>query len=63
MARGAVLSQLPHEAVVTSTIAPRNYGVAAMDIFDEVRDKDQARTRDETTGRWRVKRVSRGEVG
>ena len=52
-----MLSQLPHEAIVTSTVAPRHYGVVAFAIFDEVEDAGEAKTRDDSTGKWLVKKV------
>jgi hypothetical protein len=42
--RGAVLSQLPQEALIVSNQATRHYGVSAHAIFDEEEDEEQNKT-------------------
>ena len=54
--RGAVLSQLPNEALVTSVVATRHYGVRATSQYvDE--DVGQETWFDESRGHYRVTRV------
>src|ERR1700722_16058986 len=57
--RGAVLSQLPTEAVVTSTIAARHYGVMCRSPYNELEDAGQERIYDASLGKYKVQKVSR----
>ncbi|PVH80873.1 putative heat shock 70 kDa protein 12A [Cadophora sp. DSE1049] len=52
--KGAVLSQLPEEAVIVSNQATRHYGVNAMFPFQPDRDADQTKTFGSITGEDRV---------
>jgi hypothetical protein len=54
--RGAVLSQLPNEALVTSVVAPRHYGVKA-DCRIEDEDLGQKSEYDARLGFVKVARV------
>lgn len=56
--RGAVLSRLPGEAVVTSTSAVRHYGVESSSIYDWVRDDGERSWINKYEGTTRVHRVS-----
>jgi hypothetical protein len=56
--RGAVLSQLPEEAVITSTVAPRHYGVSANEDYNQYEDAGQRPSYDASLGKSRVKKVS-----
>lgn len=55
--RGAVLSQLPREAIVVSNQATRHYGVDALDQWEDERDKGQTKHLDASTGVNRVQKV------
>ena len=55
--RGAVLSQLPKEAVITSTVATQHYGVSALAAYDEAEDAGQPICKDRFTGRDRVSKA------
>jgi len=50
---GAVLSQLPQEASVTSNVAPKHYGVCGGNIYDASRDEGQSKYLDEYEDVWR----------
>ena len=52
--RRAVLSQLPGEAVITSTGARKHYGVASKQPYDERRDAAQPRIWDKYQEIWRT---------
>ena len=54
--RGAVLSQLPNEALVTSIVATRHYGVRARYQYAD-EDIGQETWFDEFHGNYRVSRV------
>ncbi|KAH6884874.1 hypothetical protein B0T10DRAFT_550765 [Thelonectria olida] len=41
IAKGAALSRMPREAIVTTTSATRHYGVSAMSVHDPIRDAGQ----------------------
>lgn len=48
------MSQMPHEAVVTSTKCVRHYGVSANAIYKEAEDLGQEKIWDTYEGLWRV---------
>ena len=54
--RGAVLSQLP-QAVITSSVATRHYGVSALSIVSDEEDRKQEIIQNEFTGREQVNKV------
>lgn len=56
--KGAVLSQLPHETVVKSVVAPRHYGVSASMRYNELKDAGQRPWYDASSGCRRIDRVS-----
>lgn len=56
--RGAVLSQLPHEAAVTSTQAVKHYGVSANSIYKESEDAGQPKLWDRYENTWRVTKMT-----
>lgn len=59
ISRGAVLSQLPEEAAITSTVSTKHYGVSANSTYDEKEDAGQPTTVHKYNGKRRVKRASR----
>ncbi|KAL8946545.1 MAG: hypothetical protein Q9222_007072 [Ikaeria aurantiellina] len=63
--RGAVLSQLPQEAAITSTVATKHYGVSARAPYDPIVDAGQPTTLNKYTGKTRVEKmtwyINRGE--
>lgn len=56
--RGAVLSQMPHEAVVTSTKSVRHYGVSANAIYKEAEDAGQPKIWDKYESLYRVSKMT-----
>ncbi|KAF4626672.1 hypothetical protein G7Y89_g11485 [Cudoniella acicularis] len=58
IAKGAVLSQLPQEALIVSNQATRHYGVEATSLFEERTDKGQMKHFDKSTGKYRVARMT-----
>lgn len=56
--RGAVLSQLPDEATITSSVATRHYGVSAMSEYEDIRDRGQEKVWSEADGKYKVSKVS-----
>ncbi|KAK8008221.1 hypothetical protein PG991_010772 [Apiospora marii] len=58
--KGAVLTKLETKLapVVVSTQAVRHYGVSAMQEWDSVIDKDQARKKDKVSGKWKCSRLT-----
>ncbi|KAL8887793.1 MAG: hypothetical protein Q9215_004678 [Flavoplaca cf. flavocitrina] len=63
--RGAVLSQLPQEAAITSTVATKHYGVSANAAYDRREDAGQEVIIDKYTGKKQVSKmtwyINRGE--
>ncbi|KAL8671694.1 MAG: hypothetical protein Q9168_003816 [Polycauliona sp. 1 TL-2023] len=63
--RGAVLSQLPEEAAITSTVATKHYGVSANHHYDEIEDSGQPTKTNRYSGAIRVEKmtwyINRGE--
>ena len=55
--RGAVLSQLPQEAAITSTVATKHYGVSANAAYDKREDAGQEVIIDKYTGKKKVSKV------
>lgn len=55
--KGAVLSQLPQEAAITSTVATKHLGVAANAPYDEREDRGQPTTTNKYTGKQKVSKV------
>lgn len=62
---GGVLSQLPQEASIVSTVATRHYGVSASSNYNEIEDAGQPRRYDRYEGcdrvtkmTWYIERVS-----
>jgi hypothetical protein len=55
--RGAVLSQLPQEALIVSNQATRHYGVSSNAIFDEEEDEERNKTWDPIEAVWRIRKV------
>lgn len=53
--RGAVLSQAPQEAVITSTVATRHYEVSALTVWQDD-DEGQVKRWDEYKERYDVKK-------
>lgn len=53
-----MLSQLPDEATITSSVATRHYGVSAMTEWEESRDRGQEKDWSETDGKYKVAKVS-----
>ncbi len=56
--RGAVLSKIPHQALVVSFKAQRHYGVSAFEEYNAILDKDQERVPDASDGKDKVLKVS-----
>ncbi|KAI4202012.1 MAG: hypothetical protein LQ350_002917 [Teloschistes chrysophthalmus] len=56
--RGAVLSQLPQEAAITSTVATKHLGVAANAPYDEREDRGQPTTTNKYTGKQKVSKMT-----
>jgi len=56
--RGAVLSQLPKEAMITSSVATRHYGVAASSLYNSYEDKGQTILLDQQTGKEKVMKMT-----
>jgi hypothetical protein len=56
--RGAVLSQLPQEALIVSNQATRHYGVSANAIFDEEEDDERNKMWDPVCGVWQIRKVT-----
>jgi hypothetical protein len=58
--QGAVLSKLPQEAIVVSSVAERHYGVSAGELFEPTRDAghDEHKYWDEFQEIHRIKRMS-----
>ncbi|KIX02411.1 uncharacterized protein Z518_08352 [Rhinocladiella mackenziei CBS 650.93] len=56
--KGAVLSQLPNEALITSVVAPRHYGVKAHWRYDPVKDAGQKSWYDSSHGHLRVDQMT-----
>ncbi|KAL8667386.1 MAG: hypothetical protein Q9202_000602 [Teloschistes flavicans] len=52
--KGAVLSQLPQEAAITSTVATKHFGVSANAPYDEREDRGQPTTTSKYTGKQKV---------
>ncbi|KAL9027295.1 MAG: hypothetical protein Q9196_004162 [Gyalolechia fulgens] len=63
--RGAVLSVLPQEAAITSTVATKHYGVAANAPYDKNEDAGQPSITNRYTGKEKVSKmtwyINRGE--
>ncbi|CAO1601112.1 hypothetical protein XANCAGTX0491_004776 [Xanthoria calcicola] len=63
--KGAVLSQLPEEAAITSTVSTKHYGVSANALYDEKEDAGQPTTVHKYNGKTRVEKmywyIHRGE--
>lgn len=55
--RGAVLSEAPQEAVITSTVATRHYGVTAFSVWQDD-DEGQVKSWDEYRERYRVEKMT-----
>lgn len=55
--KGAVLSCLPSEAAVTSSIATRHYGTAISSRYSSVEDLGEEKTWDECDGMYRCQKV------
>ena len=53
-----MLSMLPREAAITSTVATKHYGVAANCTYDETEDAGQPTSVNKYTGKTRVSKVS-----
>ena len=49
---------MPHEAVITSTVATRHYGVTANAIYRESEDAGQEKIRDKYEGIYRVRKMT-----
>lgn len=56
--RGAVLSQMPQEAVVTATKCVRHYGVSCTNIYKESEDAGQEKFWDKLEGVYRVSKMT-----
>jgi hypothetical protein len=56
--RGAILSQLPSEAVITSTVAVRHYGVEAHSTYKESEDAGQPKFWDKYYGQYRCSKMT-----
>jgi hypothetical protein len=56
--RGAVLSQMPHQAVVTATKCVRHYGVSAGIVYKEAEDAGQEKIWDSFEGIYRVMKMT-----
>ena len=56
--RGAVLSLLPNEAIVTSTVARSHYGVCANSLYDDSEDTGQPTWYDASIGKRKIKKAS-----
>jgi hypothetical protein len=56
--KGAVLSQMPHEAVVTATKCVRHYGVSANAVYKEAEDAGQEKIWDTLEGIYRVSKMT-----
>ncbi|KAH0566440.1 hypothetical protein GP486_000152 [Trichoglossum hirsutum] len=56
--KGAVLSQMPQEAVITSVVAPRHYGVTANNIYRESEDAGQPKIWDKYECIHRVSKMT-----
>jgi hypothetical protein len=58
--QGAVLSKLPQEATVVTSVAERHYGVSAGELYEPIRDAKQDKYKywDEYTEIYRVSRMS-----
>jgi len=56
--RGAVLSQMPREAVVTSTKSVRHYGVSANAVYKEAEDAGQPKIWDRFESIYRVSKMT-----
>ena len=52
------MSKLPSEALVTTSVAPKHYGVSAGSIFDPMRDSGQSKYLDEYEGVWRCETMT-----
>lgn len=52
------MSRLPTEALVTTSIAPKHYGVNAAAVFDPLRDAGQTKFLDEHEGVWRCETMT-----
>ena len=63
--KGAVLSQLPQVATITSTVSTKHYGVSAWSPFIKNKDVGQLRAWNAYLGYWRVSKmtwyINRGE--
>lgn len=59
--RGAVLSQLPQEAAITSTVATKHYGVSASAVYSEAEDSGQPTSIHRFDGKRRVQKVRLSE--
>jgi len=56
--KGAVLSQLPQKAVVTSTVATRHYGIVALSPYNATEDMGQPTLIDHWTSKVRVRKMT-----
>ena len=56
--RGTVMSQLPQEAAITSTSAPRHYGVRANTHYKESEDYGREKIWDHWEDLWRVAKMT-----
>lgn len=56
--KGAVLSQLPQEAAITSTVATKHYGVSASAVYNESEDSGQPTTIHRFDGKRRVHKMT-----
>ncbi|MCJ1301655.1 hypothetical protein MMC08_004456, partial [Hypocenomyce scalaris] len=56
--KGAVLSQLPDEATITSSVATRHYGVSANNDWEEIRDRGQEKVWLESHGKFKVAKMT-----
>lgn len=56
--KGAILSQLPSEAVITSTVAVRHYGVEAHSVYKESEDAGQPKFWNKYYGQYRCSKMT-----
>ncbi|KAL8693889.1 MAG: hypothetical protein Q9218_001354 [Villophora microphyllina] len=56
--KGAVLSQLPQEAAITSTVATKHFGVSANAPYDEREDRGEPTTTNKYTGKQKVSKMT-----
>ena len=56
--RGAVMSQLPSEARVVTSIAAKHYGVSARSLYDGIKDEGHTKIYDAIQDEWRVDKMT-----